>query len=239
MHKSIEDKLWFTRFLDMPTFQDNAVVIDYGCADGALIKVLARKYPNIFFIGTDCNDKMLQLAKDNCKGLINVAFDTETNLPSLKDKKVILIMSSVFHELMSYYNYYKFLEDFLPSINPDYIFFRDMAFNESSDRKALQSDIEKINKHPLYEDYYRTRGKHYQYWLLNFLLKYRYTQNWERERDEVYVPTYFEYINIYFPNYNIIYSKHYILPFLKDKVMEDFGINLVDKTHCNIIFKRK
>lgn len=49
MHKSIEDKLWFKRFLDMPIFSKNTVVIDYGCADGTLLDALSLMYPNIEF----------------------------------------------------------------------------------------------------------------------------------------------------------------------------------------------
>lgn len=71
-------------------------------------------------------------------------------------------------------------------------------------------------------------------------MKYRYIENWEREVRENYFPIYFEdLLNkiIENGNYEIVYARQYILPFVKGKVKEDFDIDLVDNTHCQILLK--
>lgn len=237
MHKSIEDKLWFIPYLNVLSKLKETIVVDYGCADGALIEVLSKIYPDIHFYGYDNSDEMIDIARTNCVR-DNVTF--ANNLIPFKGKQVILIMSSVFHEIVSYEKTLQFRCE-LNYLNPDYIFFRDMMTNESVDRNYNVPDLEKIRTHslfPSYEEY--NYGISSQHDILNFLLKYRYKQNWDRELNEIYIPYNIEKFPIYlFPNYSIIYKKHYTLPFLKEKVMEDFGINLVDNTHINMIFKKQ
>ena len=76
--------------------------------------------------------------------------------------------------------------------------------------------------------------------VLHFLMKYRYIENWEREVRENYFPIYYEdLLNkiIENGNYEIVYARQYILPYVKEKVKEDFDIDLVDNTHCQILLK--
>ena len=76
--------------------------------------------------------------------------------------------------------------------------------------------------------------------LIHYLLKYRYTENWDRELNENYLPISKEKLLSLIPkNYEVIFYEHYALPFLKEKVREDFGIILKDKTHIKLILKRK
>lgn len=152
-------------------------------------------------------------------------------------------MSSVFHEIVSYGDFDKgIFEQELNKIKPDYIFFRDMMTNESINRNINLQDLEKIKKCPLFEDYENTNKFNTQFDILDFLFKYRYIKNWKREKDEIYFPIDIEEFEkklyLIIPNYSIIYKKHYILPYLKNKIKEDFDIDLVDNTHINFIFKR-
>jgi hypothetical protein len=76
--------------------------------------------------------------------------------------------------------------------------------------------------------------------LMHYLLKYRYKQNWEREVKENYLGySTDDIIKLVGDEYEVIYRKDYILPFLYNKVEEDFGIKINTPTHTNLIFKRK
>jgi SAM-dependent methyltransferase len=168
-----------------------------------------------------------------------------------ENKTVILIMSSVFHEIVYYeydsslFNFYKENAGFYvfqEGIKPDYIFFRDMIPNESINRKARSVDISKIkhiaNQEQL-ESYLIFHDIEKQRDLVQFLLKYKYTQNWKRECNENYFPCTFQDLPKFFEDFNIIYSKQYILPYTHDQILKDFDIDVKDNTHVNIIFKRK
>jgi hypothetical protein len=74
--------------------------------------------------------------------------------------------------------------------------------------------------------------------LIHYLLKYRYKANWEREVAENYLPITMEYLLSLIPdNYEIVFYEHYSLPFLKEQVNKDFGINIKDNTHIKMILK--
>lgn len=252
MAKAMEDKLWFLQFLNMPTFNKNAVVYDFGCADGELIRHLAPMFPNIQFIGIDNSYDMLNLARqrqtyNNERYLHN----SELFLNRFNFDTSIMIMSSVYHEIVNYLE----TEDFakiMDWIKPEYIFFRDMIPNESINRYSSQKDMNKIIK-KTWED----KSRNYTFInqlvsfstiygnltnqrnLLHFLLKYRYVENWNREVQENYLPcTYDELIKKFSKHYIPIYSKQYTLPYIREIVKKDFDIDLMDNTHANIIFKR-
>ena len=56
---------------------------------------------------------------------------------------------------------------------------------------------------------------------------------------ENYLPLLTEEILLKVPsNYRIKYYEHCTLPYLKDKVMEDFGIDLNTKTHYKLLLER-
>ena len=75
---------------------------------------------------------------------------------------------------------------------------------------------------------------------IHYLLKYRYKQNWDREVRENYLGySTDDIIKLVGDEYEVIYRKDYILPFLYNKVEEDFGIKIDTPTHTNLIFKKK
>lgn len=257
MAKAIEDKLWLTKFLDMPTFQ-NSIVYDFGCADGELIRHIASRYPNIQFVGIDISSEMVNLARR--KALFdNESYITVGELARYenynRNKTSIVIMSSVIHEIFTYERHPKrYLFDCLSYMNADYVFIRDMVVNESINRYPYEDDVKKV----LYkswndkerdlkyldqlDDFRAFQGKieQNQKNLIHFLLKYRYIENWDREVRENYLPlTYNGLIELFDFRYYSIYNKQYILPYFKNKVKEDFDIDVYDKTHINIIFKRR
>ncbi len=63
---------------------------------------------------------------------------------SPKNKPVIVIMSSVFHEIVNYNeNPVEVMYDLFVHLRPDYIFFRDMIPDELINRLASYEDVEK------------------------------------------------------------------------------------------------
>ena len=76
--------------------------------------------------------------------------------------------------------------------------------------------------------------------LIHYLLKYSYTENWEREVNENYLPLTVEALLRKIPEeYDIVYSEHYVLPYVKQQIKRDSGIDLKDATHFKILLKRK
>ena len=75
--------------------------------------------------------------------------------------------------------------------------------------------------------------------LTHFLLKYRYQAEWERELRENYLPISVERMLGLVPTeYTPTFIEHYTLPFLRERVMADFGIQLQERTHFKLILKK-
>ena len=73
---------------------------------------------------------------------------------------------------------------------------------------------------------------------IHFLLKYKYTKNWERENNENYIPISLETLLKKIPSdYSIKYKRIYLLDILKNKVKEDFDIDLEHPTHLQMIIE--
>lgn len=250
MAKPLMDKLFFVDKVDAN------LIVDYGCADGLLIQHLCNWYPDgTEFIGFDNDLKMVDLAKkrfpeycnayftDNWNSVINAVIEAKN-----RGKKTALNLSSVIHEVYSYGDV-EAIGGFWQRVfcgNFDYIIIRDMMPNRTVDRAADINDIAKVYRKFLHRKELRdfeTRwgsvesNKN----LVHFLLKYTYTQpNWEREVKENYIPLYREDLLAMLPDaYAIGYHEHYVLPWLKRGVKNDFGIELKDPTHIKIILEKQ
>lgn len=245
MKKSLEDKLFF---LDL--CKDADMLVDFGCADGQLLKEIHSRHPKCELYGIDMDENMIKQAKINCPSAMYTCSNT---IPvcrcedEYKETKTILNLSSVIHEIYSYQDYKavnQFWKDVFNS-NYKYIAIRDMALCSSAYRCSNYNDVvllkSKADQTMLHEFKYYHDDIIYNNNLIHFLLKYRYIQNWNREVRENYFPITIEQIlnKIDHDKYKVIYCKHYILPFLKNKVKEDFGITLVDNTHFKLLLERK
>ena len=253
MDKSIDDKLWFNDRIDADIY------VDFGCANGNLLKTMYQMNPHKTYIGYDNNLDMIKIAWENCehttiefmpsiktiKNFINTKF---------KNKKVCLILSSVLHEVYSYSSEKEiksFWEDIV-YLQPNYIVIRDMTYGFDSFlyyeknpilkmREEITKYIKQINKFGTkfqIESFEKHWGKLQTiYNITHFLLKYKYLENWNREVKENYLPKtndMFEYLG---EKYNVKYYKKYCLPYLKELFKKDFEIEFKGYTHYNLLFE--
>lgn len=138
----------------------------------------------------------------------------------------------------------KFWEEQIFSDKFKYIIIRDMIpSTEMGKSESFKNDVRKIklksNKFYLnsFEKKWGKISDNYKV-LTHFLLKYKFTDNWEREVNENYLPISLETLKKKIPNnYSIIYEDSFILPYLKNQVMKDFGIELAHTTHTKMILK--
>lgn len=102
MSKSMEEKLFFTSVIDFAPLEG---ILDFGCADGTLLKECYKKYPFYKHIGIDSNPQMLKICDQNGLHDIYSSFDEFLICnPRLDLSKYVLVLSSVIHEIFSYMN---------------------------------------------------------------------------------------------------------------------------------------
>lgn len=238
MKKGLNDKLFFTELID-----DFESFVDFGCANGDIIDAMHLKVPHLNYYGIDNDEKMLELLKEKCPYAFINSNISDLNINT---ENALINFSSVVHEIF-YYMKKEDIEQFWNDVfnkNFKYIVVRDIMCDESINRPADIDDVNKVLKFgnsKQIEDFINIYGsldnlKN----LTHFLLKYRYIENWERELRENYFATNIDdFLKIVPNNYEVIYLDRYILPYTKDRIKKDFGINLKDNTHVKIILKRK
>lgn len=91
MRKSLLDKAYFLSFVDSDTF------IDFGCADGSLLKHIHEMFPDKKLIGYDISPEMLQIEEFLSKVPNNYVIDyfyefimPQTQQGILKDFNILL-----------------------------------------------------------------------------------------------------------------------------------------------------
>jgi hypothetical protein len=246
MNTTMSDKLFF---LEETKFD---VIVDFGCADGSFLKSLSLIRPNVRIIGYDLDQTMLDIAKKKLPSNAILTDDWSVVLEEISSyKNPLLNLSSVIHEVYSYSNSQtvnKFWTQQVFGGNFKYISIRDMMPSVKLTRNELKNYKEdakrvrqKADKKSLisFEKVWGSIFKDYRNFI-HFLLKYRYTDNWEREVNENYLPITLETLKSKIPsNYSIVYEKNFVLPFIKQEVKKDFNVELIHSTHVKMIIKNK
>jgi len=247
MKKSLIDKIYFMDKVDADVF------IDIGCADGVLVKFLARNFNQHEYIGYDNDPEMIKLA---CEGYSwpdeqNVAFVSSQDLLNMmvveaknKGKRICVILSSMIHEVYSYSrDVSKFFDIVFKDISPDCVAIRDMAVSDTASRLSDSISVARVRqvfdsrKISKWESQWGSIDENWS--LTHFLLTYRYERNWERELKENYLPITKESLLKLIPlEYMPILIEHYTLPYLRREVKKDFGIELQERTHLKLILER-
>ena len=245
MNYSMKDKLFFTDIVDFD------VIVDFGCADGTFLEELSKIKPNVKLIGYDLDDEMLSKAQSRLGKKVLVTnnwYDAVKYTSSFRNP--LLNLSSVIHEVYSYsrpnvisqfWNSQVFGGDF------KYITIRDMIPSieiEKQEISHFKDDVRKVRSKTdrfyldSFEKKWGTISNNYRTFV-HYLMKYRYTENWDREVNENYLPVSLETVKSKIPgDYKIIYEEDFLLQFLKDQVKKDFNVELTHSTHTKMILKK-
>lgn len=236
MSHSMKDKLFFLDFINP---KEANTIVDFGCANGELLKQLPYDWNKI---GIDNSKEMIDAAIENCDAAY---FSSLDEIDFFDKNNAVLNMSSVIHEIYSYLNEKEIAHFWDKVFNSGYkyITIRDMMVSNKTNRDMSLNELRTICAHRkvnLFRDFHKV----YPQWrardMLHFFMKYRYTENWDRERDENYFPITIEELTALIPdNYEIVYQNAYILQWTKDRVLKDFGYEIEDNTHIKLILKKK
>ena len=252
MAASLSQKI-FWRYL----IPDLAVLLDFGCADGALVKRL-RQQEDAPFTKVICFDTdEVMLAK--CPDEHNI-FKYSQEWQALNkllgltrpDRPSGVLFSSVLHEMYSHRN----LEEIhrfwatLADTDVEYIIIRDMYWGNQPNQglgnlrefraihhwidDQLEVQVEEFEATlPVGES--AVFAKH----LTHLLLKYPYETNWERELQEDYfsMPDLRPLLGEL--GYEPILFEHHQVEYIQERIKADSGFDLPFNTHLKAIFKRK
>ena len=239
MALSMIDKIFFA-----DKIVDSDLLVDFGCADGSLLRFLKGNFPDLNVLGYDIDPSMAKHSSD----LALIYSDWEAVKREVaKAKRPTLNLSSVIHEVFHYSSrgdVDKFWKQVFNS-GFHYIIIRDTVPNRSVDRPSNINDVKKIyhrflDKKVLTDFQGIWGGIDSNRNLIHFLLKYKYIEpNWEREVRENYLPISREDLLAKIPDqYDVLFHEHYILPFILQTVKAEVGIEIKDPTHIKLILKR-
>ena len=223
MEKALQEKLFFLEHLDMDSYD---LIIDFGCASGDLIEriktITKTKTP---IIGIEQDSYMQSILTQ--RGIEWKA--SLSKVETSKNKKVLIIFSSVLHELED-----KFGDviEWLLKVKPTVVI-RDMTPPVDRPLTKAELKIPSFNK----EKYEQKWGKIKTTWnLYHYFLKYTYVDNWDTEVLENYFSAPWEW---FFVNGITEYRRDYILEYKKERVKADFGYQLTEPTHRQLIINIK
>ncbi len=236
MEKSLLDKLFFMDKI----FEPIDTVLDFGCANGVLIKMMQMLFPEYRYIGYDISEDMIEKARQTLK---DARFYTNWDAIDCCPEKTLINISSTLHEVY-HYGTDESVDEFWDRVFHSgfkYIAIRDMMLSDGIKLMSDEQDVAKARtlypqKLAEYESIWGPISIRFH--LIHYLLKYRYTENWEREVRENYLPLTKEALLSKIPShYEIVYQEHYTLPFIKHQIKKDSGIVLNDFTHFKILLK--
>lgn len=265
MSATLQDKKWWLDLIP----DEIDTVIDYGCAQGDLALLLPDKYR---YIGIDNSPEMLQLARHNhllhfCRRSEFYPSLIEAN-GKYEPSTTVLVLNSVMHEIFSYLSpaevHALFEEMFGSGIRC--IAIRDMHLPDAeavgrigthSNRERLNQSFRYSNLWTEYMDYVlydrytegyiqedKGRGKFegMPVYMTEFLLKYRYVENWKREMREYYLWPWLQMISQYIKAdgddhgfYTVAHESEFRIQFIVDRIKEDFDIDFDLNTHRKVL----
>lgn len=254
MAKSAYDKLGFMDKI----FEPLDVIVDFGCANGAITRMIKAFYPNTVVIGYDLKEvlEINNLYKKLDRNGIIYTCDLDDVKLAVDAGRSLLVMNSVMHEIFNYMSQKEYLELFnkLSAIKFDYIWIRDFYYeNASSERNSgLKSLKDFLNTSEQLKDAFME----FKRWnrlnddnitwrdMTHFLLKCRYKLNWDKECKEDYwaYKDNWQRVNVTLTDgYRIQYNDSYILPYIEYINHKDFGISLFShdiRTHRQTLWRR-
>lgn len=234
MEAALEEKLKIMDFIP----QESRDVLDVGCANGAITKIMAHRLAKMNFLGIDIRESFIRAAKKDTS-LPNLDFRYSYLRELLAEKKRydVVIFLSVLHEFYSYgegiSSVVKALSDAHEILNiSGRVIIRDMIlpkYLKTSDLNAINigKKIKKNSKKRLIKSFEKKYGKLDNLFNINhYLLKYLYEDNWKSELNENYTAvTSEEYETIFeLLDMDVLFELSYKIDYLRNKWKEDFGL---------------
>ena len=254
MSKSIWDKAFF-----MDKIPGVKYVVDFGCADGAMIHYLAPLFPDIKFIGYDISDELIERARAKTPLYTNVIFFNNPeiiveylNLPPIsKPEEICINFSSVLHEVFSSTGGIETIQYLISTLKPRYITIRDMYcddpvnFTTGGFEIVSMLDIMVRNYGTRMEDKFKEySNKHgaLKDWrdFTQLLMKVQWVDNgWEDEMKEDYFSWTLDKLYPIIGEYSPCFEARYQLPYLSEKWKMEYGWYNPDiHTHAQFILRR-
>lgn len=248
MRRSMWDKAFF-----MDKIPGTELIVDYGCADGSLIRFLHSLFPAMCFIGFDIDPAMVEQA--NRQRSENTWFfsDAEEMLHQIEalgieKRRIAVNFSSVLHEIFHYECDRGMITRIIGQIGPRYLVVRDMQFHSADEgAPASPAAVEQLRRVIPAEQLADFEGR----WgsiavrrnLAHFILKYKYRENWARECAENYFSYTMEDLSALLDPegvYTPIFLNRCILPWCRYDVQNNLGIDLGNEitTHFSLILSR-
>jgi hypothetical protein len=247
MQNTLLDKIWFLDKVD-PSI---TTIIDFGCADGSLFLFIESLFPDKFtFIGIDSSDKMLDRARLATQEIPVERIQFHTSLDTVISKHFdnsILVLNSILHELYNYLPYPErtnTLKQLFSKYKFKYIAIRDM-------HKIDEGTFTGYPKYRLKDPTLQKRKDQFdalEYFaktdvnsLIEFLLKYNYIDNWDRECHERYLWNWSkDILNFANDRYSLLYDAPFYLPYQLEKWTADceYSNKTIINTHRKMLFRR-
>lgn len=238
MQKSVYDKMFFVDKIfdaNIDTF------IDFGCADAELICHLRVFMPDVRFIGYDIDDTMIAKARRKAPW---AEFYSNWDDIKVDPSRTIVNLSSVLHEIYHYCAPGGIEQFWHRIMTPGfaYITIRDMFMPQALPcgdiwrQKVINAGYKsKLNDFETHWGPVRNTAD-----MMHFLLKYKYTENWEREVRENYMPLSPAALHKRIAGYTVQYEHFGALPYIVHQVKKDMDIDVsYIPTHLRLILRRE
>lgn len=243
MNKSLGEKTWFVNKIDFDC------LVDFGCADGALLKKVHEMKPEVKLIGYDIDPGMEQRFKKNNPELNFTSKFPDAVKMAREFNSPAILLSSVIHEVYSYadntHQLNRFWKDIFGS-GFKYVVIRDTIPDRIDivKPKDFEEDVEKVKAKvdkKYLDDFEKKWGpidKSYRLFV-RFILTYRYKDNWDRESLENYMPLSYSTLLRRIPsNYKIIDGANYKFQPIAANFKDEYDIVLRVNTHVSMILSR-
>lgn len=232
MQVGMYDKCWWLANID----SDVDTIIDFGCADGSLFRFVESMYPGRFnYVGIDNEPHFLE----RCPSISGRTsyFKYFFEIEGVDWDKSILVMNSVCHEIYSYVSKFE-VGNILTDAQMKgirHIAIRDMYFHSKqgvSIEDWLKIDDALIEKYPTQYFDNNMFGRDWR----ELIMKYTYTDNWEREKMEAYFhPTFLFDVDASLRDNYTKEVQYFRIPQQIKRIERDLGLTLPEfTTHVKI-----